>query len=87
MKRLIDVVAFGLLASISFTACKDSAPAGPSASEAVGVWVATQTGQENGVDFTQTLTLTVNSDETYSFAIDLNGTAMAAESGTWVVAQ
>ncbi len=87
MKRLIDVVAFGLFASISFTACNDSAPAGPSESEAVGVWVATVTGQENGVDLTQTLRLTVNSDETFSFAMDINGTAMAAESGTWVVAQ
>ncbi len=87
MKRFIDVVAFGLLASISFTACNDGALAGPSASEAVGVWVATVTGQENGVDLTQTLTLTVNSDETFSFAMDINGTAMAAESGTWVVAQ
>jgi hypothetical protein len=87
MKRLIDVVAFGLLASISFTACNDSAPAGPSGSEAIGVWVATVTGQENGIDLTQTLTLTVNSDETFSFTMDINGTAMAAESGTWVVAQ
>ncbi len=49
--------------------------------------MATVTGQENGVDLTQTLTLTVNSDETFSFAMDINGTAMAAESGTWVVAQ
>jgi hypothetical protein len=87
MKRLIDVVAFGLLASISFTACNDSAPAGPSESEAVGVWVATVTGQENGMDLTQTLRLTVNSDETFSFAMDINGTPMALESGTWVVTQ
>jgi len=86
MKRLIDVVAFGLLASISFTACSDSAPAGPSA-EAVGVWVATVTGQENGVDLTQTLTLTVSNDETFTYAANINGTAMAVNSGTWVVAQ
>ena len=86
MKRLIDVVAFGLLASVSFTACKDSAPAAPSAPEAVGVWLATVTGQLDGVDFTQTLTLTVNSDETYSYAVYVETIPVAAESGTWTVA-
>ncbi len=87
MKRIVDVVAFGLLACISFTACSDSTTAGPSGSEAIGVWVATVTGQENGMDLTQMLRLTVNSDETFSFAMDINGTPMALESGTWVVTQ
>lgn len=87
MKRLINVVAFGVLASISFTACSDGTSAGPSTSEAIGVWLATVTGQENGMDLTQTLRLTVNSDETFSFAVDINETAMALESGTWVVIQ
>ena len=87
MKRLFDVMAFGLLASVSFTACKDSAPAGPGTSEAVGVWVATVAVQQDGVDYTQTLTLTVGSDGTYSFAVYINATPLAAESGRWVVAE
>ncbi len=41
-----------------------------------------ETAGTPGVDFTHTLALSVNSDETYSFAMDINGTAMAAESGT-----